>query len=101
MEGGRKNPFNNNYPGDGWYNAFLKRHPQITERTAEPITATSACVSEEDIRGYFEKISKTLTEEGHKDILKDSSRVFNGDETCFLFCPKNSKVLARKGSTNV
>lgn len=30
--------------------------------------------------------------------MKDPSRVYNGDETNFLLCPKNNKVVALKGS---
>lgn len=33
--------------------------------------------------------------------MKDPSRVYNGDETNFLLCPKNNKVVALKDSKNV
>lgn len=42
-----------------------------------------------------------LKEKNATDVLKDPKRVFNGDETNFLLCPKNSKVLAPKGIKNV
>lgn len=34
-------------------------------------------------------------------ILKDPTRIYNGDETNFQLCPKNCKVLAPKGSRNI
>lgn len=38
----RENPFTNNYPGDGWYKAFLRRHPKLTKRKSEALTSTSS-----------------------------------------------------------
>ena len=32
-----KTPFKNNCPGDTWFNLFLKRHPDISQRVAEGI----------------------------------------------------------------
>lgn len=34
-------------------------------------------------------------------ILSDASRVYNGDETNFLLCPKTKTVLAAKGARNI
>lgn len=34
----RQNPFTDNYPGYGWYKAFLKRRPELTERKSEAVT---------------------------------------------------------------
>ena len=48
------------------------------------------------------KYEKTfLTEKNPFDILKDPSRIFNGDETSFRLCPKPRKVLAPLGYRNV
>ncbi|KAI4466761.1 hypothetical protein MML48_2g00008229 [Holotrichia oblita] len=38
----RKNPFKNNTPGDGWFKAFFRRHPQLCFRTSEAVTAASS-----------------------------------------------------------
>lgn len=97
----RDNPFKNNFPGDGWYKAFLKRHPTLTHRTAEAVTAASAQISEDNIRRWFTSVEDYLREKNLNDILLDPSRMFNGDETCFVLCPKNTKVLAPKGAKNV
>jgi hypothetical protein len=65
------------------------------------VTKASANVSENDLRKWFTNIESYLREEGYLEILKDSSRVFNGGETCFLLRPKRNKVLAPKGTRNV
>nr|CAI5852989.1 unnamed protein product [Callosobruchus analis] len=97
----RETPFKDGRPGKGWYKAFLRRHPEIVERTTEAVTAASAPISEKDIRKWFDFIESYLIEENYRQILNDASRVYNGDETNFLLCPKNKKVLAPKGSKNV
>lgn len=45
----RENPFCDNLPGEGWYRAFLKRHPALTHRTPEAVTAASSVISKSDI----------------------------------------------------
>jgi len=61
-ESGMKNPFTNNIPRNGWYKRFLKRNPIVTERFPEGITKASSCVSEADIRKWFEEIYNYLCE---------------------------------------
>ncbi|KAI4458134.1 helix-turn-helix psq domain [Holotrichia oblita] len=97
----RKNPFPDNCPLEGWYKAFLRRHPKLTIRTAEGVTSASANVAENDIRKWFSEIRTYLDSIGYLNILDDATRVFNGDETCFSLCPKSTKVLAPCGSRNV
>ncbi|XP_068085538.1 uncharacterized protein [Anabrus simplex] len=97
----RKTPFKDNLPGIGWYKAFLRRHPVLSERTSETVTKASANISEADIRRWFKEIETYLKSENLFDILQDPSRVFNGDETNFQLCPKNQKVIAPRGSKNV
>lgn len=79
----------------------MRRHPNISIRTSEHVTAASACISEKDIRKWFNDIYQYLKEEQLCDILNDPSRVFNGDETGFSLCPKTKAVLAPKGSKDV
>ncbi|XP_072945089.1 uncharacterized protein, partial [Epargyreus clarus] len=87
--------------GEKWYKLFLQRHPNISVRTPEAVTAASAAVSEKDVRAWFNQIEVYLKENDLFNILSDSSRVFNGDETNFLLCPKTGIVLAPKGEKNV
>lgn len=90
----RPNSFKENWPGLGWYQSFLRRHPNISLRTPEGVTAASSCVSENDIKYWFQNIEDLLKEGNALVILQDPDRIFNGDETVFLLCPKRSKVLA-------
>lgn len=85
-------------PVEKWYRCFLKRHPHLTVRTPEAITDASSKVSENDIRGWFRKVESYLERKEYQDILKDPTRVFNGDETNFLLCPNVGKVLVGKGN---
>ena len=100
-DSGDKNPFKNNTPGIGWYKAFLRRNPELSERFAEGVTSSSSCVSESDIRKWFKSIEAYLREEKYIDIMKDPSRIFNTDETYFNVCPKSKNVLAARGEKNV
>ncbi|KAJ4438193.1 hypothetical protein ANN_14132 [Periplaneta americana] len=95
------NPFKDNTPGDKWYNSFLKRHPEVSIRTPEDITAASVCVSQEYIRGWFTAVEDVLKEQNVYYILSYPDRIFNGDETNFMLCPKNNIILAPSGSKNV
>ncbi|KAJ8909242.1 hypothetical protein NQ315_017218 [Exocentrus adspersus] len=97
----RENPFTDNFPHDGWYKAFLRRHPELAVRTPEGVTAASANVSEKDIRCWFQQIGDYIVSKGYQNVLDDPRRIFNSDETSFNLCPKNSKVLAPRGSRNV
>ncbi|CAG9829492.1 unnamed protein product [Diabrotica balteata] len=97
----RENPFQDNFPGEGWYRGFLKRHEILTNRTPEAVTSASAVVSEGDVRKWFSLVEEYLKSKNLDYILQDPTRIFNGDETCFYRCPKNFKVIAPRGARNV
>lgn len=98
----RKHPFNDNRQGNGWFKAFLRRHSDIiSSRTSEGVSSASSCVSEKDIRKWFSGIDEYINEKNLEDILKDPSRVYNGDETGFQICPSTGKVYAEKRAKNV
>lgn len=48
----RKAPFKDNMPGDGWFRSFLRRHPEVSIRTSESVTSSSATVCEADVRKW-------------------------------------------------
>lgn len=100
-ENPRNTPFHDNIPGKRWLQSFMNRHPILTSRTPEPVTNASSNVSESNIRKWFNDIEQYLKEKQFFEILQDPTRVFNGDETCFMLCPKTGKVLAPKGCKNV
>lgn len=98
---GRPNPFTNNKPGKKWFQSFLKRHPDITEKMAQNLTKSRDDVSEEDIRKWCDEICSYLEEKGLKDILQDPSRVFNTDESAFFLSPKAGWVLCKRGEKHL
>ncbi|CAH2017123.1 unnamed protein product [Acanthoscelides obtectus] len=97
----RKNLFNNNRPGDGWVKAFLKRHPEIVERSSESVSAASARVSEKDIRLWFSELETYIKGNDLEDVISDPTRVYNADETGFEVSPSTGKVFAKRGAKNV
>jgi hypothetical protein len=97
----RKNPFKDGIPGNKWYQLFLHRHPGLSIRAPEAVTASSAAVSEQDIRNWFIGIETYLKDNSYFTILSDPSRVFNGDESNFQLCPKSGKVIAMRGEKDV
>ncbi|XP_013189681.1 uncharacterized protein LOC132903318 [Amyelois transitella] len=94
-------PFTDNRPGKKWYNLFLKRHPSLSERTAQNLTTARDAVTEEGIKRWFGEVSSYLQENNLREILEDPSRIFNGDESAFYLSPKAGKVLAKKGDKHV
>lgn len=100
-EENRPNPFLNNRPGKKWYQSFLRRNPELSERTPENISKGRAVVTEEGIRKWFGELLKHLEEKNASDILTMPDRIFNGDETSFYICPKSGKVIAPRGYKNV
>ncbi|XP_058836948.1 uncharacterized protein LOC131693263 [Topomyia yanbarensis] len=87
--------------GQRWYKAFMKRHPDLTIRKPEAVSAASANVTEENIRHWFQSVYEILVEEGQNDILSDPTRVFNGDEIGFSLDPETKAVICSKSEKNV
>nr|CAI5849114.1 unnamed protein product [Callosobruchus analis] len=100
-EDNRPNSFINNRPGKRWYQSFLRRHLELTERTLENISNGRGAVTEEKIQKWFAELLKHLEAIGASDILTVPNRIFNGDETSFYICSKSGKVLAPRGYKNV
>lgn len=59
----KKNPFRDNKPGRSWYEAFLKRNPEISERISENVTLNRAKVSEQSLRSWFKEVSEYLIDQ--------------------------------------
>lgn len=90
-----KKHFINNRPGRKWYNSFLKRHPEISQKHAEYVKKARGAVTEHKIRSWFTEVSSALKD--HLSVLKDPNRVFNMDETCFFLTPKGDLILGPRG----
>lgn len=100
-ENKRPNPFVNSRPGRKWYEAFLKRHPMLSERVAQNLTPAREKVSEQQLRQWFQEIEIYLKSKNLFAITNDPNRVFNSDESAFFLQPKADRVLARKGDKSV
>ncbi|XP_014217058.1 tigger transposable element-derived protein 6-like, partial [Copidosoma floridanum] len=79
---GEETIFINNSPSRHWYEAFRKRHPQLSIRKPQQL-----------------KQQKYLEIKHLLDI--SAERVYNCDETSVPLCPESEKVLAAKGSRNI
>lgn len=95
----RSTPFTNGRPGRHWYESFLKRHPELSERMSQNLTNRRASVTEEALRSWYIQIKSYLTSKTLTGI--DPGRIFNLDESGFLLSPKTKKVLVRKGEKAV
>ncbi|XP_073957399.1 uncharacterized protein [Choristoneura fumiferana] len=93
----RPNPFTNNRPSKKWFQSFMKRHPNLTQRVPDNLSRARDNVSENNIRTWFTEIESYLDENNFKTILNDPHRIFNADETAFFLSPKPGRVLAKKG----
>ncbi|XP_067215467.1 uncharacterized protein [Linepithema humile] len=96
---GRETPFANGQPGRHWYEAFLRRHQEISIRIAQNLPKSRASVTEDILRGWFKEIEQHLVKNQLIDI--DGARIFNCDESAFYLCPKGERVLVRKGDKAV
>lgn len=91
-DGGFKNKFKDDRPGQKWFAKFLARNNEVSLKNAEKARAQ---VTEEPIRLWFREVEEYLDKIHKKDILNDPKRIFNGDESGFALCPKTGKVLRR------
>lgn len=96
----RDTPFINCRPGIKWLNLFLNGHKEIGKRNAEVISKARALVTKDQIKNWFTDVKNFLINENCVDILDDSRRILNCDETGMNTCPKTGKVLCLKQMTN-
>ncbi|KAJ8043640.1 hypothetical protein HOLleu_10826 [Holothuria leucospilota] len=52
---GRKTQFGNNLPGRDWWQRFLKRHPQLTERQGEALGKERAQLWHEKVEAWYDE----------------------------------------------
>ncbi|KAJ8959559.1 hypothetical protein NQ314_006242 [Rhamnusium bicolor] len=69
------------------------------KRITEGISKARAVVTEESIRSWFK--DEFLDKNHCKEIMENLQRIFNGDESGFMLCPKTGKVLAPRGWKNL
>lgn len=97
----RENPFKNGRPGRHWFEAFIKRHPEVGQRVAQNLTQTRALVQESSLRAWFKEVEDYFIMAHLEEAIKDPRRIFNCDESAFFLSPTNNRVLAKRGAKNV
>ena len=80
----------------GWWDAFQRRHPRLSIRTAEGLGYARAIAFDRVvINRYYDMLEATLRDNGVWDLPE---QVFNCDETGMPLNPNTSKVVATKGT---
>ena len=83
----------------GWWDSFMRRHPQVTLRAPEKLVYVRAIMgNKEVIEAYFDLLEETLTKNG---LLDKPGAIFNVDETGMPLEHKPEKAVAQKGARNV
>lgn len=95
----RPNNFTDGRPGRHWFDGFLKRHPNITQRLTQNITSSRAAVTKTKIQFWFEEISEYFRTSNIN--ITNPNRIFNTDETAMFLSPKGNRVLTKKGTKTV
>ena len=80
----------------GWWYSFMRRHPELTIRTAEKLTYARAIAQDQStLDHYFDLLEQTLLA---NELISFPSRIFNVDESGFPLQPHRLPVIAEKGS---
>lgn len=95
----RSTPFTNGRPSKHWYQAFLRRNPELSEKMCQNLTKARAGVTEQNLKGWFSEVKSYLISKNLHDVSPE--RIFNLDESAFFLSPKIGKVLVRKGEKAV
>lgn len=67
-------------PSDKWIKSYLKRHPELTCRTAHPLQQDRATITQETLDDYFQLLERTLT---MLNLVDKPGNIYNCDESGF------------------
>ena len=82
---------------NGWWESFCRRHPNLSLRSAAPLSLVRAQASNpEMINRYFDLLEHTLEE---NELTDQPGQIFNMDESGMPLDPKVPKVVADRGSS--
>ena len=79
----------------------MKRHKDIAVRVPERVSKARACVTESNVREWFQDLRMNLAQLNALDIMNDPTRIFNTDETCIQLAPSTGKVIGERAWKNV
>ena len=77
------------------YYDYLKRHPELTERTASALGFEQAVVTPAKVEDWFQALENFIKQED-PTLLDEPARWYNADESGFALCLKSKTVLAPK-----
>ena len=81
---------------NGWWERFRKRHPNLTLKSAMPLTYARAMTTDSDVfHRYYDMLEETLKSNG---IFDNPTHIFNCDETGLPLSPKSLKIVDQMGS---
>ena len=75
----KKTPFIDNRPGRTWYDSFVKRHPEISQRLSENALLNRSKVSETSLRTWFQEVEEYFME--NNLLFLEPKRIFTCQET--------------------
>jgi len=81
---------------NGWWESFCRRHPNISLRSAAPLSLVRAQASNpEMLSRYFDLLERTVEE---NQLSGKPRQIFNMDESGMSLDPKALKIVAEQGS---
>ncbi|CAG8459492.1 5534_t:CDS:2 [Acaulospora colombiana] len=93
----RPNPFNENGPGQKWWQRFMKDYPELSFYI--PQALNEACAQKENpiiINNHFDKLKKIIQE-----YSLTPNKIWNMDETGFVIELRLQKVMTKKSAHQV
>ena len=98
---GKKHRFNhvNQSAGYDWYQGFMRRHPDLSLRKPEALSAARASMlNPTTISDHFQKLGDVLDK---ADLKSRPAQIYNLDETGLSLVHKPSSIVATKGKKTV
>lgn len=87
--------------GSKWYEGFMRRHRDVSDRVYHNITKSRTKVSESQIRKWFDEDEKYLVSNNFFVILSNLSRIFNTNETALVLARRGDKLIYQTAIASV
>ena len=89
--------FPDGVPGQEWWRAFIKRHPNLSLRKPQSLQLARARATCPEVidHWFFQVLEPMLDKTGLKN---HPERIYNADETSFCLSGRPQKVISQKGS---
>ena len=89
-----KHPFNQRMAGQDWFEGFMSRHPEISIRSPEGMSANRA-------RAFNRMAIGLFFDNMERHMPRNPCRIFNVDETGVTNVAKCPKIIAQEGKKRV